>query len=535
MHHLAIYGSHDSSVCFKANENEYRVYEIERLIGKRYCNLATEPDSVFTSVMHTIKQLIANDYGNIQYGSLYYAQISAERIQILIQIFDFVHVEEMSHHIGHAAGGLYQSPFNEALIISSDSGGHEINEGISTFAIFKANKTTNQIVKLANLPLDVCGAYTLMAVPISQINKQDVYSKYLSYAGKIMGLAAYGFIEKNWIQAFTEFYLKPVSLENLALLGNQIGLDFSAINTINNDISCSIAATSQFVFNRITTNAIMPFILKYQLPVIMVGGGALNVLYNQQLLQLLKPYNLPLFIPVNPNDCGLTFGFMALRNPPDNENKQVNIAYNGVGLLDKHKLPIYINQTNAVQTDYKQLARLLADGKIIGIVIGNSECGPRALGNRSIVCFPGFANMKKTLNNKIKFREFFRPFAPVIKEEQIHLFCDNLTESAFMSYAPTIKEIVAEKIPAAIHADGTARLQTVNQAQHPFLYNLIDAIETITGVGCLINTSFNTKGKPILTTIEDALEVLDNTELDYVYINGYLFNKNYVTSNSTTI
>lgn len=522
---LAIYGSHDSSICIIDPKGRYRIYELERYTGIRNFSLNSISDAEFIDLMQSMYLMLQKDHGFTEYGSCFFAQLSIARREILKSIFGFTHFEEITHHAAHAAGALYQSDFEQAIVISSDSGGFEMPEGeVASFCIFFVDRTKpmNQVVKkLAALPLDVCGAYTTMAIPLKEIWKQDEFTKYLSYAGKIMGLAAYGDIKQEWVAAFEDFYYGKINLENLKSLGEKIGLDFSGINKVKAQDAYDVAATSQFVFEKITIQAITPFIKYYNLPVILTGGAGLNVLLNQTVR---VEFGNEVFVPVNPNDCGLSFGMMALREPPA---QTVNIAYNGFDILDIDKLPkfrkTFAGRDREVST--KEVARMIAAGKIIGVVRGSSECGARALGNRSILCSPAVKDMKDILNEKVKFREWFRPFAPVVKLEDAGKYFYFAGESPFMSYAATVVPEYRDKVPAIVHEDGTARLQTVGRSQNPFLHELIDAMETLTDIGMVLNTSFNSKGKPILTTIEEALELLNTTGLDAVLIENIIFEK----------
>lgn len=518
--YISLYGSHDSSLCFNPSPNEFRIYEFERFLKKRYCSLNEESDSTFIDAITYVKNLIDQEYGKQEYESLFYGQLSSERLQMVMNIFGFTHVEEMSHHLSHAAGALYQSSFDKALIISHDSGGHEMQDGIQTFCIFVGDKSQpfNHVVqRLANIPLDAAGGYTMTAVPLAEIYKTDVYSRYLSYAGKLMGLCAYGNIHHEWIEAFAAYYYRPVNIESLERLGKEISLDFSTINTISGQTSYDVAATSQYVFQQVVINAILPFVERYQLPIILTGGGALNVLLNEKLRTL--PY--PVFVPVNPNDCGLSFGMMCLRNPP---TQTVNVSYSGFGILDINKLPDYAEKFKARPIHIRELARILCAGKIVGVMRGNSECGPRALGNRSILAWPG-EGIKDKINNQIKFREEWRPLAPVVRLEDAKMYFSPACVSPFMSYSPWVDVPYRNKIPAVVHKDTTARVQTVTEEQNEFLYALLTCVEVIKDIGILLNTSFNIKGKPILTTIEDAIEVWQTTDLDCLFIEGHLFEK----------
>ena len=158
------------------------------------------------------------------------------------------------------------------------------------------------------------------------------------------------------------------------------------------------------------------------------------------------------------------------------------------------------------------------------MVYGDSEVGPRALGNRSIVCDPNIADMKDILNSKVKFREWYRPFAPFCKKEEAHKWFEtrNFDNLEYMSYAPRVK---VDTLPSITHVDGTARLQVVTEESHSHFYELLTEFGKISETNVLLNTSFNIRGYPILSSIEDALYALNNTEMDYVVIEDYLFGK----------
>jgi len=526
---LAIYGSHDSSVCFITDEGKYMIYEFERILNKKHCHIGRE--ETFKAWMLWLKEHLASKFNFNSYGSMYYAQLEQDKLKIMKEVFGFDHMEEMSHHACHAAGALYQSPFNECIVISSDSGGYETNEGISMFTVFHCDKSKpmNQVVnKVADIPIDICGAYTVLAIPISEIKKSDEWTDYLNYAGKLMGLAAYGKIREEWIKPMKNFFYGAINLETLAALGNEINLDFSKINTISGPTSYDIAATVQHLFEEVSMTQMLPYINNYRMPVILTGGGALNVLFNEKLR---KKIDYSLFVPVNPNDSGLSYGMMCLRIPPEIDKSnayqtyEMNIMYNGVGILDIDDLPSYVEKRKARLVSMDEIADLLYKDKIIGVIRDGSEVGPRALGNRSILCNAEIKGIKDLLNHKIKFREWFRPFAPVVVRKRVRDYFEIDDDSPFMSFAVTVVEDVADEIPGVVHEDGTARVQTVSAKDNPWLNDLLHSFGKLSGYPILLNTSFNIKGKPILTTIKDALQVLDETGLDYVLVNNWIFSK----------
>jgi carbamoyltransferase len=133
--------------------------------------------------------------------------------------------------------------------------------------------------------------------------------------------------------------------------------------------------------------------------------------------------------------------------------------------------------------------------------------------------------MKDILNLKVKHREWFRPFAPIVRLEDVSEYFEWEGESRWMNFCPKVRPEYLNKIPAVVHVDGTARVQTITREQNTFIYDLLTEFKEKTGVGVLVNTSFNVDGKPILSTYKDAFKVFDETQLDRLYLDGYYFLK----------
>jgi carbamoyltransferase len=170
----------------------------------------------------------------------------------------------------------------------------------------------------------------------------------------------------------------------------------------------------------------------------------------------------------------------------------------------------------------ERAAELLAEGNILGWFEGGSEVGPRALGHRSIICHPGKPGMKDILNARVKHREAFRPFAPSVLREYAADYFDLACESPYMLLIAGVKEDKREIVPAVVHVDGTARVQTVDRENNGRFYDLIEKVFKITGVPVILNTSFNIAGEPIVETPADALKCFMSTEMDYLVIEDYL-------------
>ena len=168
----------------------------------------------------------------------------------------------------------------------------------------------------------------------------------------------------------------------------------------------------------------------------------------------------------------------------------------------------------------KNSAKLIAEGNIVGWYQGKMEWGPRALGNRSILADPRDEKMKDILNEKIKHRESFRPFAPSILEDYVSEYFDMDKPSPYMLLVAKIKK--PEKIPAVTHVDGTGRLQSVSKEVNPLYYDLINEFYKLTNVPVIINTSMNVMAEPIVNTPEEAYNMLKKTEMDLLVLGNFV-------------
>ncbi|HYF13263.1 MAG TPA: carbamoyltransferase C-terminal domain-containing protein, partial [Candidatus Paceibacterota bacterium] len=192
---------------------------------------------------------------------------------------------------------------------------------------------------------------------------------------------------------------------------------------------------------------------------------------------------------------------------------------------------------------YDRVAKLLAGEAVVGWMQGRMEWGPRALGNRSIIADPRNADMQKKLNLKIKYREGFRPFAPSVLEEDVEEYFETARLSPYMLFTAPVQKSRRKPladpsldlstrlnsprsdVPSITHLDYSARLQTVSKKTNPRYWNLINAFKKETGYGLIVNTSFNVRGEPIVMTPEDAYRCFMNTEMDYLVIGDFIFDK----------
>lgn len=179
--------------------------------------------------------------------------------------------------------------------------------------------------------------------------------------------------------------------------------------------------------------------------------------------------------------------------------------------------PTPLDLPNATATNPHAIARMLADGKVVGLFHGRSEFGPRALGNRSILADPRRAEIKDYINSQVKQREWFRPLAPSVMSEFRYEWFECEDESPFMLLIAKVKK--PEMIPAVSHIDETARVQTVAMGENPYFYSILSEFFALTDVPVLLNTSMNGNGEPLVETPNDALRFYQQGKVDALVIN----------------
>lgn len=552
MANISFYGSHNATYVVEDSGKILLVLEVERFLNYKNSGMAqykcpkTE-DLLFYA--EYIPKWIMNKLGIAEFENCYHlnTDVIIEEKHELASFIPAKNFIQSLHHQAHAAGCFYQSPYNEMLVFSFDGGGNDGKFNIYHCVRGESPRLLEAVLSPAHdsphIYYDLGFPYMVLGHYLDDIKYQDVGSGNLIYPGKIMGLASYGKVREEWLVPFTEFYKSDPSGvstdgvydENsildyqlkLKTLGEAIGVEFIDTNTgkcrIEGEIAWDIAATSQRVFEECFLEVAKPYFEKYPtIPIGIAGGCGLNILLNTRLVQ---EFNREVFVGPDPNDCGIALGLMLNHLKPQ---EAFDSTYSGTELLDIDSLSYYIQDGYKFTSHYldeNELVNDLADGKIVGVARGRGEHGPRALGNRSILCNPTVPEMKDILNAKVKHREWYRPFAPVVRLEDVNKYFEWNRESRWMSFCPRVREEWREKLAAITHVDGTARVQTVTKDQNEWLYDLLTKFEERTGIGVLLNTSFNVDGKPILSTVKDAFTILNETKLDNLVIENYYFKK----------
>jgi len=442
------------------------------------------------------------------------------------------------HHMSHAAHTFFTSPFDEAAILTVDG----VGEWSTT--TFGVGRDTN--IKLINdirWPHSVGlfysaftyflgfkvneGEYKLMG--LSSYGKPKYYDKILN---ELIDVKNDGSIHLN-MKYFAFTYDKYMTNQNFS---DVFGIPPRKHDEKVEQIHYDIGASAQLVLEDILLKMVNHVYDKTKMKNLCLGGGvALNGVANYRILKEGPFENL--HIPPSPGDAGSAVGSAQYLYYCNAKNKRIieesteriaNNIYVGPeysndeikSFLDKNKISYEFLERDQL---LRNSAKLISEGNIVGWYQGKMEWGPRALGNRSILADPRDEKMKDVLNEKIKHRESFRPFAPSILEDYISEYFDMDRPSPYMLFVAKVKK--PDKIPAVTHIDGTGRLQSVSKEVNPLYYDLINEFYKLTDIPVIINTSMNVMGEPIVNTPEHAYNMILKTDMDYLVMGNYLVRK----------
>ncbi len=264
--------------------------------------------------------------------------------------------------------------------------------------------------------------------------------------------------------------------------------------------------------------------------IVIAGGAAMNCVFNG-LLENKKTYKNN-FVPPWPDDLGVSIGAAYLENSKlGKKNIRSDNVFLGPEFSNKNISKLLknynLNFSRPVNLS-KYVAKKLSEGYLIGWFQNKMEFTHRALGNRSILADPRKLNMQQKVNSAVKYRESFRPFAPAALDKEVHKIfnVEKNYKIQFMEKAVFVKKNWRKKIPAVVHVDGTARLQTVSEKFNKKFYELISEFYKITGVPVILNTSFNLNGEPIVMTPSDAIRTFYTCGLDILVLQDFVIEKN---------
>ena len=463
-------------------------------------------------------------------------------------------VVTISHHVAHAYSAFAVSPFNEGAVMIVDGVGSYSSDAQD------ANAAVDGVHPLAR---ESESYYTFQGSELKQVKKVwmgpsrgflsdefytmpglgAMYSRASTYVfgdwnkcGELMGLAPYGRPEKvkpmltldgdvlhvpEWPAEFTQPWQE----------GSRTSWEKSPSMSHWEDLAWRVQEDTERVllhrtrWLRETTGA---------KNLCLAGGVALNCVANGKIAREGGFENV--WIQPAAGDDGIAigcayYGYLEVLKKP--RSFVMNHAFLGVHYKDEdvHKtMTKGLARIGTKRTISRNIAadtaQVLAAGKVIGWFQGRSEFGPRALGNRSIIADPRTPEMKDILNSRVKHRQPFRPFAPIVLYERAQEIFEGDEDSPYMLIAKRVRPEWRNKIPAIVHVDGTARVQTVRQETNDILYRLLKEFDAITGVPVLINTSFNIKGQPIVETPAEAMQCFLTTGIDTLILHDMMIEKN---------
>lgn len=456
-------------------------------------------------------------------------------------------IEFIPHHIAHAGASYFTSGWDSATVVVLDGQGE-------TESISLGLCDGNSIEFFKKYPINVSLGYFYAAASI-------FLGLGLFGAGKLMGLASYGKpihifpeisvvsgklhstlqefdftteqdeeaeIIQSWLKVFQARFGKPVKPQSCQIMNSaNIKQHVTTYSQREWDIAASVQNTIDAIVVELCKQAILITGIRR---VVLSGGVALNCVTNSKLLS--ENVVDDLFIFPAANDAGVAVG-AALYSSASEESGKIIRKNDSVYLGPQYTQADIESFLNFVKVEYDIVgavasvtAKMISKGLIIGWFQGRMECGPRALGNRSILASPCIKDMDIAVNKSIKFRETWRPFAPSIIEESADLLLVEDKNSEYMLLVNHIQKKMREKLPAVTHIDGSCRPQIVKRTKNLLFWEVINEFKKITGIGAILNTSFNQKDEPIVCTPLEALRVYISSGLDALILGNAILFKN---------
>jgi carbamoyltransferase len=465
----------------------------------------------------------------------------ADEVRRVLRFKSCARSVRISHHVAHLYSAYFTSPFNDAAVMVIDCMGSPISDLTEVVpgrdALSPADVEVSSFYRCDGRGVR-CVAKQVWDVdwarPVGLGCFYFLLSRMLfpgeGNEGKVMGLAPYGDPDALGLPLLhVDRWRVMIPPQWSALFHNSDRFRYFADGSGSFSECANLAAAGQRCFE----NALLD-VARWlhqetgQRKLCFAGGTALNCVANGRLLRE-SPFE-ELFVPPSPHDGGSALGCAIygwveeFGLAPDfrwinDFLGPIQPAWAADSLFDDElrvERPVDLIQ---------EIVDLLVNGRVVALFQDRSELGPRALGHRSILADPRRAEMRTWINCHVKGRETFRPLAPAVLLESSSRFFQIDRPVPFMQFATDVRPEYRDIIPAVTHVDGTARLQTVHRDADPFFYDLIQAFEKRTGIGVLLNTSFNGKGEPIVETPAEAIACLKGTAMHALAIPPYLIHK----------
>jgi carbamoyltransferase len=495
-------GSHDSSYAIFENNNLVIHEELERINRIKETNecIITYLESIghFLDDFDYVLTFPHNDY--IFYSPKYLEYKSKNPNKCI----------EVGHHTSHAANAFFSSDFNNSLILTIDGGGWDVFDGNmtpSTLTMWEGSENNLNLLYHSYEP-NLGGIWSDCVREIFNLSSGG--PPYGSQAGTVMAMT---------------------SMSDEILIPER---PFNQYSNSDTQTKFNLAAGIQKITEDVIYSLLKEYLEKYKYENLCVSGGvALNCVMMGKIKSWF-PEIKNVFVPPVPYDAGLAIGCTQYYlHSVKNIQRPKDGLYNSPYLGRKYDKDLVIESIKKNNLQYEIVTDelvidLLINKNIISVFGGGSESGRRALGNRSILADPRHSDIKDLINQKVKHRQNFRPFAPSILKDYVSEWFVEDVDSPYMSFAIPFKNEKKHLVPAVVHLDGTGRLQTVTKKNNEWYYNFINIFNNKTGVPILLNTSFNDK-EPIVETPKDAINCFLNTEINYLYFREFniLVKKNY--------
>jgi carbamoyltransferase len=461
----------------------------------------------------------------------------------------------LPHHFAHACAAFYLSPFSEAAVLVADGSGGSLDGVTRECAGPEAEslRRGETIVQLLGEPTQNirelesfynCDGQNWKTLRKVVGDDDGIGARYgavtallfgnLLEAGKTMGLAPYGTSEK------APLFMEPRGAQHMRAYQGTHGAEWESLKrqmkawrNSGSKLNFEDAIPSNFSasMQRQTEEAMLTHALWLRgatdaRNLCIAGGVGLNCVANSHIAR--EAGFAGVFVPPAPGDDGIALGCALYGAAANGELRRENCSA-FLGRSYSHS-PDEIKSLGLIPiapasklSEY--IAEEIADGAVIGWYQGGAELGPRALGHRSFLADPRRADMRDHLNRVVKNREMFRPFAPVVLEEAVLEYFEELYPSHFMSFVSSVRKEKRAIVPAITHVDGTSRYQVLKKANNPELYELVSAFAKQTGVPLLLNTSFNRAGEPIVETPIEAARCMLASSADYLVIDGTIYGR----------
>jgi carbamoyltransferase len=526
---VGLWSGHDSSYCVLEDGFVTQHVELERHLREKepagdsaelFSNLNGDfKDAICATTVHKSDRLTSQQGWNKFKG---------------IDLFVY------GHHQSHAANAFYSSNFENAVVLTIDGGGIENDNETASITIWKGCGTKlDKLLSISDGDLNIGGVWTRTTRYVFRYESGWPQGH---QAGTVMALSALG-DPSVWRSEVAKWFLEDHAKVLSTPVGHIKGMSakdplspkhdylkrFEDIAQSSDQEKYNLAASLQ----EATENYIYGLVKKsLELypgveNICISGGVALNSVAMGKIWEKF-PELKGIYIPPVPYDGGLCIGSAqyhwhnVLGNPrikwENNASPYLGISYTRDAV--EKAIEKYKDVDVRHDIDDNLVSDLLLQGNIVSVYNRKAESGRRALGNRSILADPRNKDMKDRVNHKVKHRQWFRPFAPSILREEVSAWFVRDVDSPYMGFVVPFREESKDKVPAVVHFDGTARLQTVTEKDNSWYYSFLKTWHQKSGVPILLNTSFNDR-EPICETPENALKCFYETDIDFLYFPEY--------------